>query len=63
MNRKIKSLLVKHGIKQKDIAAELGLTIGTVSGAINGHFKSRRIQQKVAELLSMDYEKLWGRAA
>lgn len=63
MNRKIKSLLVKHGIKQKDIAAELGLTIGTVSGAINGHFESRRVKQHVADLLQKDYDKLWGKAA
>ena len=63
MNRKVKSLLIKNGIKQADIAKELGITRGTVSGAIGGHHESKAIKQKVADLLKLDYEKLWGKAA
>lgn len=63
MNRKIKALLIRNGIKQKDIAEALGIKLGSVSGAINGHFESRPVKRKVAELLRMDYEKLWGKAA
>ncbi len=63
MNRKVKSLLIKNGIKQADIARELGFTRGTVSGAINGHHQSHTVKQKVADMLQIDYEKLWGKAA
>lgn len=63
MNRKVKALLIKKGIKQKQIADALGITPGTVSGAIGGHYESRPVKEKVAQLLQMDYEKLWGKAA
>jgi predicted transcriptional regulator len=63
MNRKIKSILVRRGIKQKEIAEELGLDISTVSGCINGHNGSKRIKEYIAKRLNMDYAKLWGRAA
>jgi len=66
MNRKIKSLLIKNGIKQADIAKKLGYSRGTVSGAINGHHQSRPVKQAVADMLKMDYDKLckiWGKAA
>lgn len=63
MNRKVKSLLIENGIKQADIAKELGVTRGTVSAAITGYHQSRRVKQAVADALNIDYEKLWGKAA
>lgn len=63
MNRKIKALLIKNGIKQVDIANELGIKRCTVSAVIGGHGQSRPVKRKVAELLKVDYEKLWGKAA
>ena len=63
MNRKVKALLVERGIKQKDIAEELGVLLSTVSGAINGHHESRRIKTYIAKKLHRPYEKLWGKAA
>ena len=63
MNRKVKALLVERGIKQKDLADELGVLIGTVSGVINGHHSSKRIKQYIAKRLGIAYERIWGRAA
>jgi transcriptional regulator with XRE-family HTH domain len=63
MNRKIKALLIERGIKQKDIAAELGVLLSTVSGVINGHHSSHRIKEHIAKKLHKPYEKLWGKAA
>jgi transcriptional regulator with XRE-family HTH domain len=63
MNLKVKALLIKNGIKQADIAKQLGTTRGTISAAINGHHQSRRVKQAVADALKVDYEKLWGKAA
>lgn len=55
----IKSLLVLNGIKQSEIAKQLGMKRGSVSGAINGLRKSRRVQQAVADALGKDYKTLW----
>jgi transcriptional regulator with XRE-family HTH domain len=63
MNRKIKGLLITRGIKQKDIAVALGVKRCTVSNVISGRAQSRPIKRKIAELLKVDYEKLWGKAA
>lgn len=63
MSRKVKALLVEKGIKQKDIAAALGVTAGCVSGTISGRFQSLRIRKAVAKVLKMPYAKVWGRAA
>lgn len=63
MNRKVKSILVRRGIKQKDIAEELDLKRSTVSGCINGHNDSKRIKEYIAKRLNMDYVKLWGKVA
>lgn len=58
MNRKIKSMLIAKGIKQADIARKLGVSRGTVSGAIGGHHESNAVKQAVAQLLGIPYQKL-----
>ncbi|MRR33187.1 XRE family transcriptional regulator [bacterium] len=63
MNRKVKSILIRRGIKQTEIAEELGLRRCTVSAVINGHTDSRRVKEYIAKRLNMDFEKLWGKAA
>lgn len=63
MNRKLKSLLVRKGIKQKEIADALGINRCVVSNVIAGRSQSRPVKRKIAEMLNADYHKLWGKAA
>jgi len=63
MNRKVKALLIERGIKQKEIAEELGVKRATVSGVINGFHSSERIKRHIAMRLNKPYERLWGKAA
>lgn len=58
MNRKIKALLVERGIKIGDLAERAGLAISTVSGALNGHWRSRPVQEAIARELQMPLKKL-----
>lgn len=58
---KVKAILVKMDIKQKDIAAELDVRLSTVSGVINGHHESQRIKKYISELTGVSYQKLWGK--
>ena len=58
----IKSLMMLKGIKQVNIAAQLGIRSSTVSGAVNGQRPSKRIQKCIAEELGEDYQKLWEKA-
>lgn len=60
MNRKIKALMVLKGITQTDIAKHLGVSRCTVTCVVNGHGRSRRIQQAIADALGEKYEVLWG---
>ena len=63
MNRKLKARLVELDIKQKDLAEELGVRLGTVSGVINGHHTSSRIKTHIAKRVGKPYEWCWGKAA
>jgi len=64
MSREIKALLIKKGIKQSDIATELEVTPGCISGVVNGHYRSKRVEQAIADKLKMPYQKVWrGNAA
>ncbi|QSV44912.1 helix-turn-helix domain-containing protein [Geobacter benzoatilyticus] len=56
----IKALMILKGISQTDIAKQLGVKRCTVSGAVNGLRKSRRVQRAIATALDEDYESLWG---
>lgn len=62
MCRKVKALMILKGISQTDIAKQLGVKRCTVSGAVNGLRKSRRVQRAIAAALDEDYETLWGEA-
>ena len=63
MNRKVKALLVERGIKQKDIAEELGVLLSTVSGVLNGHHSSARIRAYITKRLGKSCERLWDKAS
>ncbi|OHD22315.1 MAG: hypothetical protein A2Y38_02485 [Spirochaetes bacterium GWB1_59_5] len=62
-SRDIKSKMVKKGITQTRVAKDLHITQGAVSGVVNLHRKSKRIQKYIADLLGEAYDKLWGKAA
>jgi predicted XRE-type DNA-binding protein len=59
----IKSLLIENEIKQRTIAQNLSVSRGTVSGVINGHTTSKRIQKYIARLLHLPYRTVWEKAA
>jgi transcriptional regulator with XRE-family HTH domain len=61
--RKIKSLLIARGIKQADVAHDLGLTRSAISHVIAGSGQSKRVQNHIAELLGEDPERLWEKAS
>lgn len=55
----IKTLLYKGKIKPVMIAERAGVSPVTVRSVLNGHGKSKNIQQVVADLLNIPYESLW----
>ena len=63
MYNNVKSILVRRGIRQTELAKELEVLPSTVSGVLNGHHHSQRIQAYIAQKLKIKYEKLWGKAA
>jgi transcriptional regulator len=51
---KIKAALILKGLKQKDIARELGITPAAVSMLIHGKRKSKRFEEWVKKHLGVD---------
>ncbi|MBO8143668.1 MAG: helix-turn-helix domain-containing protein [Thermodesulfobacterium sp.] len=51
---KIKTALLLKGLKQKDIAKELGITSAAVSMLINGKRKSKRFEEWVRKRLGIE---------
>lgn len=60
---RLRSILVDRGITVRQLAKELDVCPGTVSGVINRHHTSKRTKQYIAERLGLPYEKIWGKAA
>lgn len=58
-NERIKFALKMKGIFLRDIAEELGVTPGLVSGALLGRFRSARVEQAVAAHLETTPQDLW----
>lgn len=58
---KIKALLIENNVRQREIAAELGVTPGTVSAAISGDpkYRSRRIHEAVSARVKKPIRQLW----
>jgi len=58
---KIKAMMVERGVKQVDIARELGIAPSSVGGAIKGYrqHRSRRVHEAVARRVGKPIEKLW----
>ncbi|MDF2953961.1 MAG: hypothetical protein OD816_001206 [Thermodesulfobacterium sp.] len=51
---KIKTALLLKGLKQKDIAKELGISSAAVSMLINGKRKSKRFEEWVRKRLGIE---------
>jgi predicted transcriptional regulator len=56
---KIRALLVERGIRQAEIAKELGVTPPAVCAVLNGHWRSPRVEAHIAKRLGIPQEKLW----
>lgn len=63
MNLEVKVLMIKKRVSQTAIANKLGVKRSTVSGVVNGHRTSHRIQKAIADECGVSYRKLWGKAA
>jgi transcriptional regulator with XRE-family HTH domain len=59
----IKALMVLKGIKQSDIAKQLGIKRSSVCGVVSGQHPSRRVQKAIARALKKSFKTLWGKAA
>jgi transcriptional regulator with XRE-family HTH domain len=59
MKRSIKALLVEAGIKQVDLARQLGVDPSAVSVILSGRKRSRRIRLAIARALRYDVRDLW----
>ena len=57
--RKVKSLMVLHGIKQLAIAKKCGVTQAAVAWVVMGRNKSKRIRAAIAEAVGKRVEELW----
>ena len=66
MNRQLKALLIRQGIKQTMIAKEARVARSTVSVVLGGHQQSLPVKRATAKLLNISLErleKLWTRKA
>lgn len=60
VNTKLKLKLVEKGIKQKDLAEELKVTIQSLNGWVNGKNKpSLEMALRIAKRLGCTVEELW----
>jgi len=60
---KIRALLIENKVKQVDIAKDLGISTGCPGRVIDRHYKSRRVQEAIAQRVKIPFEKMWGKAA
>ena len=66
MNRQLKALLIRKGVKQTMIAKRANVARSTVSVVLGGHQQSLPVKRATAELLNISLdrlEKLWTRKA
>lgn len=57
---KIKALLTEREILQTEIARDLGISDASVSMVIKKRSRSYRVEKRIADLVGIPYEKLWG---
>jgi transcriptional regulator with XRE-family HTH domain len=52
--------LLKRGITLKDLAARIGISDRMIFYVLRGERSSLRVQQGIAGVLGISFEKLWG---
>ncbi|MCM3488756.1 helix-turn-helix domain-containing protein [Alkalihalophilus marmarensis] len=58
---KLKRILFERELKQKDIAAKVGIDTGTMSKIVKGDsIPTLPVALAIAEVLGMSVEELWG---
>ena len=55
----IKARLLEAGIKQVDIARQIGVDPSAVSAIIAGRKRSRRVREAIARALGVKIQELW----
>lgn len=55
----ISAALRRRGLRQRDIATELGVTMTAVNGVIHGRTASRKIAGRIAQALGTNVDSLW----
>ena len=58
-----KIFLLHRNVRQCDLANKFHVSPGMISGLLNGHFKSNRLQRKIAILLRTKVSTFWGEEA
>ncbi|HOD41499.1 MAG TPA: hypothetical protein PKL57_13140 [Candidatus Wallbacteria bacterium] len=56
---KIKGMLIMKGVKIKNLAKELGVSLTFLSMVIHQKKKSRRVMQHISMLIGSTYEETW----
>lgn len=57
----IKAQLVKKGISYAKIAAECGVSPGLITNVVAGRTHSRKVQEAIANHLSLPFHEVWGK--
>lgn len=53
-DRQVHVWLVYNGVRLKDLAEELGISLGTLGRVVSGHSKSRPTAQRILEHTGVD---------
>ncbi len=61
MNKDLKKLLIDRGLRQADLAKRLGVSRQAISFVINGVNESCKLRLRIAHVLELTYEDVWGR--
>ncbi len=56
-------LLARQGLSLAAVAKQLGLTRKAISGVVNGHWRSQRVESYLSELLGFSLTELFGQAS
>lgn len=58
MNKKIRKLMLERDVKVSHVAQAINVDVSNVSAVLNGHWRSRRVQEGLAQALNISMKKL-----